>query len=291
MLDYWLLVVLVILVGAVFYMSRYTENCETEHQENANGRSPTTVISPNRPGQGTQNANETHQYPSWINTFAWPEGATAWALFLTLIVIAWQSSETKKTAKAALLNAQAVINAERAWITVAPHIGSPKFYPVREKNAPLPDNLVDVLPIAHLFAGKLVNVGKTPAKIEATAIRYVCTPIHPPKWSTNPNYGEISESVFFAFPDEINTISAELSPTATMTQAQIDAVQDEKEFLYAFGIVKYQDVYGMPHETRFGYLYQVQDRHLIMKDGVIETVRTGEARFRRCGPPKYNGHT
>jgi hypothetical protein len=201
------------------------------------------------------------------------------------------ASAAKENAAAALLNAQAVIDAERAWITVTPHIGSPKFYPVREKNAPIPDDLVDVLPIAHLFAGKLVNVGKTPAKIEAAAIRYIRTPIHPSQWDANPDYGDIVENVLFAFPDEVNTISAELSPTATLTQAQIEAVQNQTEFLYAFGIVKYRDVYGNPHETCFGYLYQAQDRHLVMKDGVIETIRTGEARFRTGGPPKYNGHT
>lgn len=51
-----------------------------------------------------------------INTFTWPEGAATWALFLTLLVIAWQSTETRDAAKAALLNAEAVINAERAWM-------------------------------------------------------------------------------------------------------------------------------------------------------------------------------
>lgn len=76
-----------------------------------------------------------------------------------------------------------------------------------------------------------------------------------------------------------------------MTQAQIEAVQNKNDFLYAFGIVKYRDVYGNPHETRFGYLYQVQDCHLVMKDGIVETIRTGEARFRTGGPPEYNGHT
>jgi hypothetical protein len=195
------------------------------------------------------------------------------------------------TAKAALLNAKAVINAERAWITVTPHVGSPNFYPMREKSAPIPDDLVEILPIAHLFAGKLVNVGKTPAKIEAVAIRYVRSPTHPSHWNVIPDYGEISEREFFVFPDEVNTISANLSPVATMTQSQIDAVLNEEEFLYAFGIVKYRDVYEQPHETRFGYMYKVQDRHLIMKDGIIETIRTGEARFRRDGPAKYNAHT
>ena len=38
--------------------------------------------------------------------------------FITAAVIFWQSWETRKSAKAALLNAQALINSERAWIMV-----------------------------------------------------------------------------------------------------------------------------------------------------------------------------
>lgn len=100
-LRYWPLAVLVVLVAAIFCMSRYAENRKAEHQDNAQASSPNAVISPNGNGQGAQNTNEPHKYPSWIDTFAWPEGATAWALFLTLMVIAWQSVETRAAADAA----------------------------------------------------------------------------------------------------------------------------------------------------------------------------------------------
>ncbi len=271
-----------------------------DKQTSANPSQAPVVLAP--PEKQDQTANNKTKAdpdpPKWYAAFEQPDGMLVIVGIATCLIIGWQSCETRKAAKgtqkaanAALLNAQAVINAERAWITVTPHIGSPKFYPLREKTAPIPDDLVDVLPIAHLFAGKLVNVGKTPAKIEAAAIRYIRTSTHPSELDATPDYGEISERVMFVFPNEVNTISAQLSPIPTMTQAQIDAVQDEKEFLYAFGIVKYRDVYGESHETRFGYFYQAQDRHLIMKDGVIETIRTGEAGFRRGGPPAYNGHT
>jgi hypothetical protein len=102
-LKYWPMVLLVTLIGAVLYMSRYAENRKAEHQENAQVGGPNAVIPPNGNGQSTQNANKPHQYPNWIDTFTWPEGATTWALFLTLIVIAWQSTETRDAAKAALL--------------------------------------------------------------------------------------------------------------------------------------------------------------------------------------------
>ena len=99
MVKYWPVVLLVALIGAVLYMSRYAENCKAEHQEHAQGSSPNAVISPNSNGQGAQNTNEAHQCPSWIDTFAWPEGVTAWSLLLTLLVIAWQSTETREAAQ------------------------------------------------------------------------------------------------------------------------------------------------------------------------------------------------
>jgi hypothetical protein len=95
------MILLIILISAVLCMSRYAEDRKAEHQENAQGSSPNLVISPNGNGQSAQNANKPHQHPSWIDTFAWPEGATAWALFLTLLVIAWQSTETRAAASAA----------------------------------------------------------------------------------------------------------------------------------------------------------------------------------------------
>jgi hypothetical protein len=238
-----------------------------------------------------QNAEQRKPGPPWWHKLlAWPEGITAWLLLLTLGAVVWQSEETKKSAQAALLNAQAVINAERAWITVTPHIGTLEFFPLREKDAPIPDDLVEVLPIVHQFPAKLVNVGKTPARIEASAIRYVRTPIHPSRWDETPDYGELSAREQYAFPDEIMTITGQLSPIATMTKSQIEDIENEREYLFAFGIIKYSDVYGNLHETRFGYVYETQVSHLIMKDGVIHTIRTGEARFKLGGPPKYNSH-
>jgi hypothetical protein len=63
--------------------------------------------------------NAERNFPRWYRLFSWPEGITAWAIILTLIVIAEQTSQTRVAAEAALLNAKAVINAERPWIMVS----------------------------------------------------------------------------------------------------------------------------------------------------------------------------
>lgn len=85
--------------------------------------------------------------PWWYILVAWPEGITAWAILFTLGAIIWQTVQTKKAAEAALLNAQAVIDSERAWMIA--NIDKP------------------IIPLdgLYMFAGlpKLVNKGKTPA--------------------------------------------------------------------------------------------------------------------------------
>ena len=280
------LLLLAVFVEGYHYQQKHTQ---PEYVQAASRQTPPKSITLVGEVPTTKQQESAYQKTaSYLKKAFGPEYFAAWILVLAAgmgLYVTW------RTARAALLSAQAVINAERAWISVTPHMGEVKFYPLRDNNALIPENLIAILPIAHLFPAKMVNRGKTPARIEGSAIRYVRTTLHPSKWNATPDYGVLSEYVHFAFPDETLTLTAELSPSPTMTQAQIDAVQNEKEFLYAFGIVKYRDVYGDPHETRFGYLYKVQDRHLVMKDGAIETIRTGEARFRIGGPSTYNGHT
>jgi hypothetical protein len=109
-----------------------------------------------------ENVYDTERHtPSWYGFFRWPNGTTAWAIILTLLVIAQQTKETaraakaaqdsakatqdsiphqEKAAEAALLNAQAVINAERPWIVIK--VVSPK---------------------PNHFILKAFNVGNTPA--------------------------------------------------------------------------------------------------------------------------------
>ncbi len=121
-LNYWPLILLVILIVVVLGVSRYAENRKTQNAENCQAGSPKTPISPGDAGRCAENANKPHRNPDWIDTFTWPEGATVWALFLTLLVIAWQSTETRKAANASLEQARLTVEKERARLYVRPGI-------------------------------------------------------------------------------------------------------------------------------------------------------------------------
>jgi hypothetical protein len=154
---YWQMALLIALIGAVLYMSRYAENRKAQEGDDAQGSSPRAAVGPPDGNKGAQNADKPHHHPDWIDTFAWPEGATTWALLLTLIVIGWQSTETRvaargseKSAEAALRTVQIMADSERPWIVA--HMEQ------ANRSCLLDNGNVR-------FTWTVKNVGKSPAKL------------------------------------------------------------------------------------------------------------------------------
>jgi hypothetical protein len=85
-------------------------------------------------------------------------------------------------------------------------------------------------------------------------------------------------------------VTATLEPErGVLTHAQVEAIKEGREFLFAYGVVRYRDVFDRPHETRFAYAYRTADTRLVMRDGgKIETVSLGKAVFEHGGPAAYN---
>lgn len=94
-------------------------------------------ISPTEKHDCAKDAQSRKDYAPWgYVLMAWPEGITTWAIIVTFVFIGWQADETRKAAEAALLNAQAVINAERPWmlVSVKPSQGQMGGFDVRVRN-------------------------------------------------------------------------------------------------------------------------------------------------------------
>jgi hypothetical protein len=238
-LNYRPMVLLVILLGAVFYMSRYAENRKAEHQENAQAGSPNSVISPNGNGQSTQNANKPHQYPSWIDTFAWPDGATAWALFLTLLVIGWQSTETRRTADAALAQIQLTKDKDRARLAIRPGGFGVYWCP----------RLQSSLEISHFGPREAFSVNGVYGLV-VTNSRDI------PEWEVWPierTAGQQLPSVIKPGSDPIV-----ISCSIPFGNKEHDAVENGTGFLHFFGRLDYIDIYGEPRVTPFRYICERQ---------------------------------
>lgn len=131
------------IVGAIIFVARKQHTAAEEYEAAREKRCSASSLDPKQQDACKYKRDGPQNYlPWWYVLVAWPEGITVWAIIFTLIVIAKQTSETRKAAEAALLNAQTVINAERAWIAI-------------RVESPGPNS----------FQFKAVNVGNTPAKI------------------------------------------------------------------------------------------------------------------------------
>lgn len=119
--EYWKYVMAIAVIWTcAIYVSHQYAKVRKQCEETC--RHVRTVAVPSVAHEKTCNECEQdaeRNFPTWYRLFSWPEGITTWAIVLTLIAIAEQTSQTRKAAEAALLNARAVINAERPWILIS----------------------------------------------------------------------------------------------------------------------------------------------------------------------------
>ncbi len=221
----------------------------------------------------------------WHKAFA-PEFASNWALvlvgigagvlaFFTLRKIRDQAESGKDAAiagkdaaRAALLNAQAVINAERAWLAVSIDI---------EVSNPNDPNETPKCYVAYL------NQGRTPAKIIGIDFthRFIDQPDNLPVPPTYNSPSFLPDSTFIVSRDSFK-INPFFDPISILTQARKQvAVGFSTEFLMFYGRITYEDVFAnqegehVLHETRWCFAYNPNS----------------QKRFVACGPNEYNQHT
>jgi hypothetical protein len=167
----------------------------------------------------------------------------------TFIAIWIQAIETKKAARAALLNAQAVINAERAWLDIG-------FSPVQFG--------------ATIYCFYVFNLGKTPAFITERLLGRGY-------WSTGENYdvpigfpGHVeSERVKNLYDIVPPTIMPEKPTLQDIVRHQITTFDTthwgrggEGQSVTYHGHVSYRDIFGQEHRTEVVYKLTPESGHL-----------------------------
>ena len=244
----WKYVVAFILIfGLTVYVSlqtlRIVEQAAQQTTPTANGSK-----APNTQGNQAQEAdkNPKQTTPFWFRFFNWPEGVTAWAILLTLFAIAEQTQQTRKaaeaglkSAKAALLSAQALINSERPWIliTTRPRVHS--------------------LPGFDVFAE---NKGRTTAALiakywNAVIVEDIEQLPFKPEWESCKNYPD----PIILIPGDSFLVHTIAKPTIAFAGRSLETyqkVEDGSLEAYVFGCVAYRDLLNPDspsHET--GWLF------------------------------------
>jgi type II secretory pathway pseudopilin PulG len=178
-------------------------------------------------------------YPAWVLVIVGIVGA--WIAIRTLTNIDRQTKAAEVSAEAARLNAQALIDAERAWIFVT--------------ISPLPGLPEESDRVEALFVMPTIkDYGRTPARIKKIwAKKQQFTNPVPPE----PDY-EIADSVELdeiVLPPQVAIQPLRLSFSGSDFK---QAREDSNLSLCIYGYVDYSDLANRPRQTRFCYIYQVQ---------------------------------
>lgn len=211
--------------------------------------SATTYFPFTRQPQPTTDQDAPHEEPQHWYQYLWSQNASNWALVFVAGVGLWFARRSLKaaevvansgniSAKAALLSAQAVIKAERAWM-----VG-------------WPDHSTEV-DRGITYKCLIKNVGKTPARITevSLAIRKVASV---PKMNPEPTFEKNEKTPFnmiVVAPEDFIPGSISLDPE--LTGVEHDKLEIRALIVYAYGLVKYLDAFNGERETRFCHCYAI----------------------------------
>jgi len=171
--------------------------------------------------------------------------------FIGIGLIVWQTILVRRSANAARLNAEAVINSERAWLLIE-----------EIRLSDLPADTAALIPQPVSYAVRVRNYGGSPAfvteaqcKLESRALRDA---------SDKP----LDERIYEVEEKRQQRIVPPgedfwLKPwdTKFLSPAEIDAINcigQERAFFFAHGIIKYVDAFNRTHHTRFNYRYDIK---------------------------------
>jgi hypothetical protein len=181
--------------------------------------------------------------PSVPKVYSTPEWVLVVVGLITCCVIGWQSWETRKSAQAAALNAEALINAERPWVMV-------QVEKLPGENA-----------AKSVFQLNVFNYGKTPAHIitcKGPKAEHYRVPEQ--NLPIPPDYGTWGWNRRFLAPKDSFAIGQLIDPSSLIRQAiaaEWESEQKESDgrlTLVVYGLIEYSDgVSPTLYKTAFCY--------------------------------------
>jgi hypothetical protein len=233
-----------VIVGAIAFVTYEEHKAGDKYQRDCQNRaSEVSSAQDGNNAQGQDECQDSKKYmPWWYVLIAWPDGIAVWAVLATLGAIIWQSIETRRAAQASLLNAQALINAERPWLLVT----------VQEVPGPRGG-----------FSVKATNKGRTPAIIASAHLGCVAVkditdlPAIPPH-----GQGSMIQD-HIVVPDDSPLVWWFEGETLKRILGSSFPLGPWENQVYVFGVVRYRDLLtpagAVTHETRWISLYQPSD--------------------------------
>jgi hypothetical protein len=175
------LAILGLLLAVAPMMPGQPNKAADQKQESAKHGQPSPVASaPEKHDSGqTDQTKASPNPPEWYAAIERPDWWLVVLGFATLGIVAWQTYQTKKAAEAALLNAQAVINAERALL----------LFTVEKERVQGPGG-------PSIFHISVVNYGKVPARrLEISRPLHATMTLNDFVSMSPPDYGDDLEEI------------------------------------------------------------------------------------------------
>jgi hypothetical protein len=189
-----------------------------------------------------------------------------------------QTRILKNSAQAALLNARAVMTAERPWLLVplgfeTKAIQEPYLVPVERDLGQR---------MSHCFF-TIKNYGNTPGQVFASKdqLQISDSPVQPPDISVY-DMANANHTVIAFPPGESVAVEARLEPFGFIEEDDLKSVLKGGKYLWLCGFVRYRDTFqrkqAPEHETRFCYIYE-------------NRMNAPKPYWRLAGPPEFNRAT
>jgi hypothetical protein len=258
---------IVLVFGGAVYVSHQYQRTRTECQEECQHINPKDVP----PAAPTKNCDKCQEdternFPSWYRLVSWPEGIGAWAVLLTLLAIAEQTSETRRAATGAVDAAEAA----RQTIQLTKHMQRGRIGIVArlvDENIP---NLIRI-------SGR--NIGSTNVKV-FSARGYMATlqtlPEKPPYLSDKVN----TRMTYWIAPGDELPVNIQEGDTdqPLVIDLRGDANRNNLRFhgdaLWVYGRISYEDgISPEIREKRFCYSVRVDD------EDTVDLVASGPADY------------
>ena len=194
--------------------------------------------------------NAEWHFPGWYRAFGWPNGVTAWALLLTLIVIAAQTRVAAISVEAARISAESsqnqashIVSSERAWVIAAPQSPSPSIPNTSDERNSMAPMLTAV---SVLFENK----GKTPAFITKIATGGCAI-----QSDETPDLADVTQWM------EVEGIPVVPDRWFEWEHERIEIqraikIRSGELSLWIYGIVSYKDTFGEKRTTGFCFRYE-----------------------------------
>jgi hypothetical protein len=255
------LIAVVIILGGCIYVSRQDQKTRDQYEQKCNQLNASAVAPTGHYEDCDKGAeNAARHLPRWYRVFGWPEGITTWAILLTLLALAEQTSQTRRAADATAETA----NAAYGSLTFAE---AQMDLMKEEKRARLDLNVerigleVEVAgeDLVHLIAVVSVrNIGESKAFIGRTSGILITKLRNDPLGDID--YSPLDLPEKFIEPDKTPVaVKVYCFPSAT-TATFAECLEGGTFSLHLFGFIEYETL-GFWRRKEFGYDWKVLDRN------------------------------